>query len=96
MPAINVHFEGVPGPDPIKYLGVFDDNGQPLNIEEWREIKPGVWSLRVVCEAMENGEEWNETLFALAMRVWRSQSPGYSLTTKIRNVLQSIRGNSDI
>lgn len=95
MPAINIHFEGVPGPEPVKYLGVFDDAGNPLNIEEWREIASGTWTLRVVCEAIDSEiAHWNEGIIALALRIWRTQAPGYSLSTKISNVLQSIRGRS--
>ncbi len=95
MSAINIHFEGVPGVEPVKYLGVFTDEGDPLNREEWREIEDGKWCLRVVCENIDGDPFWNESIYALFMRLWRTQAPGLSLTNKIRNVLQSIRNNSE-
>jgi hypothetical protein len=90
MMTVNVHFKGIPGDGPVEYLGVFDDAGQPMNNEEWREIEPGKWVLRLVCQ--DDHPYWDETKFSRAMRIWRTQAPGLPFSVKIRNVMQSTRG----
>jgi hypothetical protein len=91
MVAINIYFEGIPGPDPVKYLGVFDDLGMPLNSEEWREIEPNKWCLRIVSEPTDLPRDFYEGAMAQFIRLWRTQSPGFGWYNKLRNVRQSIR-----
>ncbi len=91
MSAINVHFEGTPGPEPVKYLGVFDDAGNPLSSEEWRQVDGSRWILRVVCTQDHDTNYWDETLIQYVLRIWRAQAPGLSSSHKIRNIMQSVR-----
>jgi len=47
MAAINIIFDGPPGPEAGRFVEVELDNGQSINAGEWRERPDGMWVLRI-------------------------------------------------
>lgn len=60
MEAINIIFDGHPGPEGPRFVEIEDDNGKSVRIGDWSEHKPegyeheGYWQLRItLAELME-------------------------------------------
>lgn len=47
MSAINVVFDGPPGPEGGRFVEVVTDDGKSLRIGEWVERPDGTWALRI-------------------------------------------------
>jgi len=47
MKAINIIFDGPPGPEPGRFVEVETDDGKSINAGEWIEREDGLWSLRI-------------------------------------------------
>ena len=45
--AVNIIFDGPPGPTAGRFVEVEDDAGNSLRIGEWIERPDGLWSLRI-------------------------------------------------
>jgi hypothetical protein len=45
--AINVIFDGPPGPESGRFVEVETDNGHSINAGEWIERPDGLWALRI-------------------------------------------------
>ncbi len=48
MEAINIIFDGPPGPESGLFVEVETDDGKSINIGEWIERDDGLWALRIV------------------------------------------------
>lgn len=62
MSAINVIFDGHPGPEGPRFVEIEDDHGKSIRIGDWSEHQPegyeheGFWKLRItLAELMELG-----------------------------------------
>lgn len=60
MTAINIVFDGPPGPDGPHFVEIEDDQGNSIRVGDWAEYKPegyeheGFWRLRIsLAELME-------------------------------------------
>jgi len=47
MGAINIVFDGAPGPESGRFVEVEDDAGVSIRIGEWIERRDGFWVLRI-------------------------------------------------
>ncbi len=47
MKAINIIFDGPPGPTAGRFVEVETDDGTSLKVGEWIERKDGYWALRI-------------------------------------------------
>ncbi len=47
MKAINIIFDGPPGPESGQFVEVETDDGKSINCGEWIELDDGLWSLRI-------------------------------------------------
>ena len=45
--AINIIFDGPPGPEAGRFVEVENDAGESISIGEWSEREDGFWSLRI-------------------------------------------------
>jgi len=45
--AINIIFDGPPGPSSGRFIEVETDSGWSLNVGEWIERPDGLWALRI-------------------------------------------------
>ena len=45
--AVNIVFDGPPGPDPGRFVEVETDGGRSINAGEWIERTDGLWALRI-------------------------------------------------
>ena len=45
--AINIIFDGPPGPESGRFVEVEDDDGKSITIGEWIERDDGYWVLRI-------------------------------------------------
>ena len=50
--AINIVFDGPPGPEICQFVEVEDDDGKGIRVGEWIERPDGLWALRI--DAAEN------------------------------------------
>lgn len=47
MTAINIVFDGPPGPESGRFVEVEDDKGHGLSVGQWYERPDGLWALRI-------------------------------------------------
>lgn len=47
--AINIIFDGPPGPEAGRFIEVETDDGKSVNAGEWIERDDGTWALRIRC-----------------------------------------------
>lgn len=47
MDAINIIFDGPPGPEAGRFVEVETDAGRSINVGEWRKRSDGLWALRI-------------------------------------------------
>ena len=45
--AINIVFDGPPGPESGRFVEVEDDEGKSISVGEWYERPDGLWALRI-------------------------------------------------
>jgi len=45
--AVNIIFDGPPGPEGGRFVEVENDDGKSINYGEWRELEGGCWALRI-------------------------------------------------
>jgi hypothetical protein len=45
--AINIVFDGPPGPEAGRFVEVETDDGESIKIGEWEERPDGLWALRI-------------------------------------------------
>jgi hypothetical protein len=45
--AINIIFDGPPGPEAGRFVEVETDDGKSIKIGEWEERSDGLWALRI-------------------------------------------------
>ena len=45
--AINIIFDGPPGPEAGRFVEVETDDGKSINAGEWIEREDGLWALRI-------------------------------------------------
>ena len=48
MDAINIIFDGPPGPEAGRFVEVETDAGRSINVGEWKKRSDGLWALRIV------------------------------------------------
>ena len=46
--AINIIFDGPPGPEGPRFIEVETDDGRSIRVGEWQQRKDGNWGLRIV------------------------------------------------
>ena len=54
--AINVIFDGPPGPESGRFIEVETDDGHSINAGEWTRRLDGLWALRITCLPNDRGQ----------------------------------------
>ena len=91
--AINIIFDGPPGPEGGRFVEVETDDGHSIKVGEWIERTDGLWALRIMQSERERAVKLAEALRKMTERVEYLQ--GGEPCTNARRILAEYEAQED-